>query len=57
MIYSIRSNGRYQLVVLTCGIAGLVYVFYQNGLKGSSVKALAMAYVLDGRFLCIVYAS
>ena len=57
MIYSMRSNGRYQLIVLACGIAGLVYVFYQNGFKGTSVKALVMAYVLDGGFLYIVYAS
>lgn len=57
MIYSMRSNGRYQLVVLACGIAGLVYVFYQNGFEGSSVKALVMAYVLNEGFLCIIYAS
>ncbi|KAI4247960.1 MAG: hypothetical protein L6R42_009442, partial [Xanthoria sp. 1 TBL-2021] len=42
-IYSLRSNGRYQLIVLGCGIAGLVYVFLQNGFEGTSVKALVMA--------------
>lgn len=45
MIYSLRSNGRYQLIVLSCGIAGAVYVFLQNGFRGTSVKALVMAYV------------
>ncbi|KAL8732814.1 MAG: hypothetical protein Q9181_003816 [Wetmoreana brouardii] len=42
-IYSLRSNGRYQLIVLTCGVGGLVYVFLQNGFRGTSVKALVMA--------------
>ncbi|KAL8867096.1 MAG: hypothetical protein Q9174_005882, partial [Haloplaca sp. 1 TL-2023] len=42
-IYSLRSNGRYQLIVLGCGIGGLVYVFLQNGFQGTSVKALIMA--------------
>ncbi|KAL8892522.1 MAG: hypothetical protein Q9192_005596 [Flavoplaca navasiana] len=42
-IYSLRSNGRYQLIVLGCAIGGLVYVFLQNGFEGTSVKALVMA--------------
>ncbi|KAI4240370.1 MAG: hypothetical protein L6R40_005196 [Gallowayella cf. fulva] len=42
-IYSLRSNGRYQLIVLGCAIGGLVYVFLQNGFQGTSVKALVMA--------------
>ncbi|KAL8994047.1 MAG: hypothetical protein Q9188_007177, partial [Gyalolechia gomerana] len=41
--YSLRSNGRYQLIVLACGIGGLAYVFLQNGFQGTSVKALVMA--------------
>ena len=45
LIYSLRSNGRYQLIALACGIAGLVYILLQNGFKGTSVKALVMAYV------------
>ena len=43
LIYSLRSNGRYQLIVLSCGVAGAVYVFLQNGFRGTSVKALIMA--------------
>ncbi|KAL8920756.1 MAG: hypothetical protein Q9208_006086 [Pyrenodesmia sp. 3 TL-2023] len=42
-VYSLRSNGRYQLIVLACTIGGLVYVFLQNGFEGTSVKALVMA--------------
>lgn len=42
-VYSLRSNGRYQLIVLACAVGGLVYVFLQNGFEGTSVKALVMA--------------
>ena len=43
ILYSLRSNGRYQLTYLGCGTLGLVYVFWQNGFKGTSVKALVVA--------------
>ncbi|KAL8637749.1 MAG: hypothetical protein Q9228_005015 [Teloschistes exilis] len=42
-IYSLRSNGRYQLIVLVCAAGGLVYVFVQNGFRGTSVKAMVVA--------------
>ncbi|KAL8719052.1 MAG: hypothetical protein Q9225_003886 [Loekoesia sp. 1 TL-2023] len=42
-LYSLRSNGRYQLIILACGVSGLAYVFLQNGFRGTSVKALVMA--------------
>ncbi|KAL8829633.1 MAG: hypothetical protein Q9191_001905 [Dirinaria sp. TL-2023a] len=42
-LYSVRSNARYQLIVLGCAIAAAVYVFLQNGFQGTSVKALVMA--------------
>ncbi|KAL8966091.1 MAG: hypothetical protein Q9197_006186, partial [Variospora fuerteventurae] len=42
-IHSLRSNGRYQLIVFALAVAGLVYVFLQNGFAGTSVKALVMA--------------
>ena len=43
ILYSIRSNGRYQLIVLACAAAGGIYVFLQNGFDGGSVKSLVMA--------------
>lgn len=43
IIYSLRSNARYQLIVLSCATAGLVYIFIQNGFESSSVKGLVMA--------------
>ncbi|MCJ1357621.1 MAG: hypothetical protein MMC33_007617 [Icmadophila ericetorum] len=42
-LYSLRSNGRYQLIVLSCGTVGLVYMYWQIGLQGQSVKSLVMA--------------
>ncbi|RAK71305.1 LMBR1 domain-containing protein [Aspergillus fijiensis CBS 313.89] len=41
--YSIRSNARYQLIVLCCAIVGLVYISIQNGFEFTSIKALVMA--------------
>lgn len=43
ILYSLRSNGRYQLIVIACAAAGGIYVFLQNGFKGGSVKSLVMA--------------
>ena len=43
LLYSLRSNGRYQLIVLACGLAGLMYIGLTNGFGGTSIKALIMA--------------
>lgn len=40
---SLRSNARYQLIVLSTSIAGLVYFILQNGFHGESIKGLVMA--------------
>lgn len=47
-IYSLRSNARYQLMVLSLGAAGAVYFFWQNRNnedvnKSTTLKALVMA--------------
>ncbi|KAH8422770.1 LMBR1 domain-containing protein [Aspergillus melleus] len=41
--YSIRSNARYQLLVLGCALVGLIYISIQNGFEFRSIKALVMA--------------
>ena len=42
-MYSLRSNGRYYLIVFACaGVAG-IYVFLVNGFKTGSLKSLVMA--------------
>ncbi|TKX18798.1 hypothetical protein C1H76_9059 [Elsinoe australis] len=46
LIYSLKSNGRYQIIVLGLGILGAVYFFITNGFNGQSLKAtvIALAY-------------
>ncbi|KAF9885482.1 hypothetical protein FE257_012809 [Aspergillus nanangensis] len=41
--YSIRSNARYQLIVLGCALVGLIYISILNGFKFRSIKGLIMA--------------
>lgn len=43
LLYSLRSNAQYQLIVLGVGIAGLVYFILQNGFHGASIKGMVMA--------------
>ncbi|MCJ1231113.1 hypothetical protein MMC12_007788 [Toensbergia leucococca] len=55
ILYSLRSNGRYQLIVLGCASAGLLYVFFQNGFEGTSVKALVMALAYCWGLILAIY--
>ncbi|KIX06296.1 uncharacterized protein Z518_04271 [Rhinocladiella mackenziei CBS 650.93] len=43
MIYSLRSNGQYQLIVLACAIVGLVYMIFSYGFDFTAIRALVMA--------------
>lgn len=43
LFYSLKSNGRYQLVILACAGLGGIYVFLVNGFRTGSVKSLVMA--------------
>ena len=43
IIYSLRENARYQLIILGVGVAGLVYFILQNGLHTASIKGMVMA--------------
>lgn len=43
MAYSLRSNGRYQLIVLACAVAGLIYMIFSYGFDFTAIKALVMA--------------
>ena len=45
IIYSLRSNARYQLILIACAAGGGIYVFLQNGFAGGSIKSLVMAWV------------
>ncbi|KAI9833016.1 MAG: hypothetical protein M1819_003848 [Sarea resinae] len=54
-LYSLRVNARYQLIVLGCGTAGLVYVFIQSGVHFSSLKALIMALAYCWGLILAIY--
>ena len=43
LIYSLKSNGRYQLIVLTSGSIGLVYFIMTSGFSVWTLKAMAMS--------------
>ena len=42
-MYSLRSNAKYQLVVIGCAIAGLVYISISNGFNFTAIRSLIMA--------------
>jgi hypothetical protein len=43
LIYSLRANGKYQLMVLACAVAGLVYMIFSYGFDFTAIRALVMA--------------
>ncbi|KAJ9480710.1 hypothetical protein VN97_g12822 [Penicillium thymicola] len=43
LMYSLRSNAQYQLIVLGCALVGLIYVSISNGFEFTSIKGLLMA--------------
>ncbi|KAJ5444074.1 uncharacterized protein N7458_007946 [Penicillium daleae] len=47
ILYSLRSNARYQLIVLTCAVVGLIYISISIGFDPTSIKGtvMALAYV------------
>lgn len=55
LLYSFRSNGQYQLIMLGSGILGAVYVFVRNGFSLESVKALAMALAYAWGLVLAIY--
>ncbi|KAJ5279105.1 hypothetical protein N7478_004477 [Penicillium angulare] len=55
LIYSFRQNARYQLIVLTCAVVGLVYVIISNGFHFSSIKGLAMALAYAWGLVLAIY--
>ena len=55
IIYSLRSNLRYQLIAVACSIAGLVYFFLQSGVRVTSLKALVMALAYAWGLVLAIY--
>ncbi len=55
MIYSLRSNGRYQLIVLACATAGLVYMIFSYGFDFMAIRALIMALAYVWGLILAIY--
>ncbi|KAL1965365.1 hypothetical protein VTN77DRAFT_5802 [Rasamsonia byssochlamydoides] len=54
-LYSLRSNVRYQLTVLACGVVGLIYISIQNGFDFTSIKTLVMALAYVWGLILAIY--
>jgi hypothetical protein len=55
LMYALRSNGRYQLVMLGTGGGGAIYFFLQNGWNFESFKALIMALAYAWGLVLAIY--
>ncbi|OAL53093.1 hypothetical protein IQ07DRAFT_585067 [Pyrenochaeta sp. DS3sAY3a] len=43
LLYALRSNGRYWLIMLSCSIVGAIYLVIWNGFEKDTFKSLVMA--------------
>ena len=55
MIYSLRSNGRYYLIVLVCSAAGLLYIGTNQGFNFIAIKGLVMALAYVWGLILAIY--
>ncbi|EXJ95276.1 hypothetical protein A1O1_00396 [Capronia coronata CBS 617.96] len=55
MIYSLRSNARYQLIVLGCAVAGLVYMILSYGFDFTAIRGLVMALAYVWGLILAIY--
>lgn len=55
IFYSLRSNGRYQLIMLACAIAGLVYMIFSYGFDPTAIKGLVMALAYVWGLILAIY--
>ncbi|CRG85850.1 LMBR1 domain-containing protein 2-B [Talaromyces islandicus] len=55
LLYSLRSNARYHLLVLGCGAFGLVYFVIQNGFEFKSIRGLVMALAYVWGLILAIY--
>jgi LMBR1-like membrane protein len=55
--YSLRSNGRYQLIMLGCAIVGLVYLIFNYGFDFRAIKGLVMALAYVWGLILAIYLA
>ena len=57
LIYSLRSNGRYQLIMLGCAIVGLIYLIIDYGFDFKVIKGLVMALAYVWGLILAIYLA
>ncbi|KAL2440987.1 hypothetical protein ABEF95_010360 [Exophiala dermatitidis] len=55
MIYSLRSNARYQMIVLGCAVVGLIYMVLSHGFDFTAIRALVMALAYVWGLILAIY--
>lgn len=55
LMYSLRTNARYQAIVFGSGILGLIYVFISAGVTPTSLKGLLMALAYVWGLILAIY--
>jgi hypothetical protein len=55
LLYAVRSNGRYQLMMLASAVVGAVYILLQNGFHFESFKGLVMALAYAWGLVLAIY--
>ena len=56
-IYSLRSNGRYQLIMLSCAVVGLIYISFDYHFNFTAIKALLMALAYVWGLILAIYLA
>jgi hypothetical protein len=55
LLYSLKSNGKYHLVVLVAAVFGAIYFFINEGFHYTSLKALVMALAYAWGLILAIY--
>jgi hypothetical protein len=57
LMYSLRSNGRYQLIMLGCAIAFLIYLIFEYGFNFTAIKGVVMALAYCWGLILAIYLA
>lgn len=57
LMYSLRSNGRYQLIMLSCAVVGLIYISIDYHFNFTAIKALLMALAYVWGLILAIYLA
>ncbi|RMZ81019.1 hypothetical protein DV738_g2429, partial [Chaetothyriales sp. CBS 135597] len=57
LMYSLRSNARYQLIMLGCAVVGLIYLIIDYGFNPTAIKGLVMALAYVWGLVLAIYLA